>query len=226
MSEFFLRFPQLDNEISVSTNYVRSVNIMNRAILIQIYNSLASQDNKLAIFDENYHQITKNILICNLPNLPFDDKTLVNVLYKKLSTKILSELDYSTTVSKKMNEIRKIIWSMTSMSSADYSISESFDILKMIKLFDIVPAYDISSLLDSCITFLDFINDISGQMIICFMMPDIFLDENQYQLLINHAIFSEIPVLMFNAGAFDGEHENERKTLIDQQLFETNERLL
>ena len=112
------------------------------------------------------------------------------------------------------------------MSSADYSISESFDILKMIKLLDIVPAYDISSLLDSCITFLDFINDISGQMIICFMMPDIFLDENQYQLLINHAIFSEIPMLMFNAGAFDGEHENERKTLIDQQLFETNERLL
>ena len=144
----------------------------------------------------------------------------------EISTKILSELDYSTTVSKKMNEIRKIIWSMTSMSSADYSISESFDILKMIKLFDIVPAYDISSLLDSCITFLDFINDISGQMIICFMMPDIFLDENQYQLLINHAIFSEIPMLMFNAGAFDGEHENERKTLIDQQLFETNECLL
>lgn len=31
---------------------------------------------------------------------------------------------------------------------------------------------------------------------------------------------------MFNAGTFDGEHENERKTLIDQQLFETNERLL
>lgn len=59
----------------------------------------------------------------------------------------------------------------------------------MIKLFDIKPLHDIDTLLDSCISFIDFVHDISDKTIICFMMPDTFLDENDYQQLINHVIF-------------------------------------
>ena len=109
------------------------------------------------------------------------------------------------------------------MRNADYSISESIDILKLMKLFDIKPTHAVdTSLLDSCISFIDFVHDISSKIIVCFMMPDIFLDENDYQQLINHVIFSEMPVLVINYGTFNTIHENERQTVIDQQLWLVN----
>ena len=224
MSNFLLRFQQLDDAIELSKRYVRSIKILDHAMFMRIYNSLTPKDNNLIVFDENYSRQSTDILVCNLPNLPFDNKTLLNTLYKKLSINISSNLDVSSSIDKSIQDIRKSIWSIAAMRNADYSISESIDILKLMKLFDIKPLHAVdTSLLDSCISFIDFVHDISSETIVCFMMPDIFLDENDYQQLINHVIFSEMPVLMINYGTFNTIHENERQTVIDQQLWLIND---
>jgi CRISPR-associated protein Csn2 len=177
----------IDSTIEIEKERSTSLAILNKTFFSRIIGSLTSDidcslENYAFYRDETEVEFRKEALLILSPfDLPFKDSKLLRSLFLKIEESVRLNDSILIKVNELSLALNEALEKANSNSNCKYDFGIEFDVKKYLKSFgyssDIEDGF---SLLDSLISFLNFIADVAPDQLLFFVNLSSFLENNDY----------------------------------------------
>lgn len=225
-----ISFSGFDNAVDVARGFPRVLEIENRILFTRICRSLDSGEGETAeepysMWDENGEELRPSstlLMITDPLHLPWDNKNLGGKLYAVLERLMMEDEESRQEIVGLGLRLSAAIARLTHQVHADYEFGLEWGIKQYLKSlsFD-VARHNVSSYLDSLITFLDFASDMALSKVLTFVNLKAFLAEKELQEFYDRVFFHGILVLMLESNHDTSSYEHEYKMRVDLQFLES-----
>lgn len=223
-----IKFENIESKIFLNDdNRIFCLEIENKKWFSRVCQSLVSKKfidavEPFVIWDDNNKKIKKNdyIVIVDPFNLPFNDRTCLKLLYEKINRMYTEELDIRKNIETINFQLEKHVSNLELMMLGDYCVDE-WDFKKYLSFLKFKPEVDCDDdLLNNLIKYVNFRKDLGSNDLLIFINLKNFLNENDYNNLIEHIFSLDFYVFFVENIHDESMHEKERKLHIDKDLFE------
>ena len=171
--------------------------------------------------DEELKPKDKFIVIADPLHLPWDDRTFMTAVTKKMEREILEDEDLRMQIEEAEQLLASRLGALRLGFHSDYEFGLEWDLKRSLKYFGFGAAFQPEkSFLDNLLNFLSFALDAGCKKTFVFVNLKTFLSENDVKALYDYAFFSNLSMLLLENKRDQTKYEHERKTVVDLQFLE------
>lgn len=223
-----LVFSGLENAVELEAGTASVLQVENQGLFARLVRSIASAGGRYALepyslWDEDCEIKPKDafLVITDPINLPWDDKTFLAAITKKIEREFIEDEDLRREVEASENLIRDRLASLNLAMNADFTFGLEWDLKRYLKFAGFgVALQDESSYLDNLLNFLSFALDAGCKKSLVFVNLKTFLTKNELKTFYEQVFFSKISVLLLENKKDTISYGHERKLTVDLQFLE------
>lgn len=216
----------LEKPILIPKGQTTSLSVSNKTLFSRIVSSLleGSGDSleKFAFYkDGEEAKFSKEALnIVDPFNLPFKNVTLLKNLFQKIDNVVRFNDELLIKVNELQLLLNQELGGTNSYFHCDYDFGVEFDVKKYLKAFGYASDIDgTSSLLDSLISFLNFIADVAPDKVLLIVNLASFLEKKDYICFIDKVFSLKLTAFIVNSGDDVLKTDNFKNYVIDQHFI-------
>lgn len=154
-------------------------------------------------------------------NLPWDDRSLLNVVVKRMEREFLEDEDLRQAIETATEVLSSKIVGMGLGFESNYGFATDWDFKRYLKSFAFGVTIDESvSYLDNLLNFLSLALDAGCEKVITFVNLKTFLTKNELDRLFEHIFYLKLRVLLLENKVDIYPHDYERKYRVDLDFIE------
>lgn len=218
-----IRIINFENDISISNEYVRVLEIENKALFIKIVQSINSlccnqdSDEYIILLNEDRElDFSKNAyFIFDILNIDFNDRKILNKLYTKIKSNIYLDDELRQKLEDYHIEVFNLIDSTLLELPFEFDFKAELVIEDLLKLYGIKLINEGLSFMDKLLYLIDLISllDLYKLLILCNIKT--FFTNGQLEEIYKHIIHNQLNVLLLEGSSTDLVLKNEKKNRID-----------
>lgn len=223
-----LVFSGFENPLELGAGETSVLEIENGALFARVAGSLKSCCGHYALepysfWDEEREVVPKDafMFISDPLSLPWDDRTFLSAVIKKVEREFLEDEDLRMEVEETEGALRRKLELLDMGFNADIGFALEWDLKRYLKLLGFGIAFqEEKTFLDNLLNFLSYVLDAGCKKVICFVNLKTFLTKNELEQLYEHIFFLKLKVLLLENKHDNSSYEHERKMAIDLQFLE------
>lgn len=211
------RFSFVDNQIEVSNEYIRCIEVENNNYFWRIVNNLNNYCNQSENIDELIVKENFDIdLLVDYFNISSNSKKYITNILKHIENNL--DDDYYEKIRKNYNKIIDIFSGIIYDLDLPLNINNDFSINKLLKLMNI-SIKDTNDLLQNILTYIE-ISMLIQQKTIIFINLKNYLSKAELTELYKYCIYNKVKVLLIDNSLHGPTLDYEKKLIIDCNLEE------
>lgn len=211
------RFTFVDNQIEVSNEYIRCIEVENNNYFWRIVNNLNNYCNQSENIDELIVKENFDIdLLVDYFNISSNSKKYITNILKHIENNLYD--DYYEKIRKNYNKIIDIFSGIIYDLDLPLNINNDFSINKLLKLMNI-SIKDTNDLLQNILTYIE-ISMLIQQKTIIFINLKSYLSKAELTELYKYCIYNKVKVLLIDNSLHGPTLDYEKKLIIDCNLEE------
>lgn len=211
------RFTFVDNQIEVSNEYIRCIEVENNNYFWRIVNNLNNYFNQSENIDELIVKENFDIdLLVDYFNISSNSKKYITNILKHIENNL--DDDYYEKIRKNYNKIIDIFSGIIYDLDLPLNINNDFSINKLLKLMNI-SIKDTNDLLQNILTYIE-ISMLIQQKTIIFINLKSYLSKAELTELYKYCIYNKVKVLLIDNSLHGPTLDYEKKLIIDCNLEE------
>lgn len=211
------RFSFVDNQIEVSNEYIRCIEVENNNYFWRIVNNLNNYCNQSENIDELIVKENFDIdLLVDYFNISSNSKKYITNILKHIENNL--DDDYYEKIRKSYNKIIDIFSGIIYDLDLPLNINNDFSINKLLKLMNI-SIKDTNDLLQNILTYIE-ISMLIQQKTIIFINLKSYLSKAELTELYKYCIYNKVKVLLIDNSLHGPTLDYEKKLIIDCNLEE------
>lgn len=211
------RFTFVDNQIEVSNEYIRCIEVENNNYFWRIVNNLNNYCNQSENIDELIVKENFDIdLLVDYFNISSNSKKYITNILKHIENNL--DDDYYEKIRKSYNKIIDIFSGIIYDLDLPLNINNDFSINKLLKLMNI-SIKDTNDLLQNILTYIE-ISMLIQQKAIIFINLKSYLSKAELTELYKYCIYNKVKVLLIDNSLHGPTLDYEKKLIIDCNLEE------
>lgn len=211
------RFSFVDNQIEVSNEYIRCIEVENNNYFWRIVNNLNNYCNQSENIDELIVKENFDIdLLVDYFNISSNSKKYITNILKHIENNL--DDDYYEKIRKNYNKIIDIFSGIIYDLDLPLNINNDFSINKLLKLMNI-SIKDTNDLLQNILTYIE-ISMLIQQKTIIFINLKSYLSKAELTELYKYCIYNKVKVLLIDNSLHGPTLDYEKKLIIDCNLEE------
>ena len=211
------RFSFIDNQIEVSDEYIRCIEVENNNYFWRIVNNLNNYCNQPENINELIVEENFDIdLLIDYFNISSNSKKYITNILKYIENNI--DDDYYEKIRKNYNNIVDIFSRTIYNLDLSLNISNDFSIYKLLKLM-IISIKDTDDLLQNILTHIE-ISMFIQQKTLVFINLKSYLSKSELTELYKYCIYNKVKVLLIDNSLHGTTLDYEKKLIIDCNLEE------
>ena len=211
------RFTFVDNQIEVSNEYIRCIEVENNNYFWRIVNNLNNYCNQSENIDELIVKENFDIdLLVDYFNISSNSKKYITNILKHIENNL--DDDYYEKIRKNYNKIIDIFSGIIYDLDLPLNINNDFSINKLLKLMNI-SIKDTNDLLQNILTYIE-ISMLIQQKTIIFINLKSYLSKAELTELYKYCIYNKVKVLLIDNSLHGPTLDYEKKLIIDCNLEE------
>lgn len=204
--------------------------IENKTLFTRVCRSLVSGDGPEAleaysIWDDDGGEVSSRdafLLVSNPLCLPWDEKRLGGRLYEAIEALMYEDEESRVEIEETAQILSTAVARLTHRVGAEYEFGIEWGLKQFLKSRAFkVDRYEVSSYLDSLISFLDFCSDMRLHQPILFVNLKTFLGENDLNEVYRRVFFHGFKILLLESFHDEASYGNEQKTRVDLHFLES-----
>ncbi len=162
------------------------------------------------------------LVIANPFDLPWNDRRLSSALFDRMKGLLFEDEELRGEVEALRQEIDSKLAILEFQLYGDYEFGLEWDLRNYLKAFGFAASHSAQiSLFDNLISFVNYVSDLSLNLVLIFVNLRTFLSERELYELQSHIIFLEIESLFLEGLSTQECFANEQVLYIDQDLLES-----
>lgn len=221
-----MRISNFENDIAISDEYVRVLEIENKALFIKIVQSINSlcynQDSDEYILllkgDEQLNFSKDAYFIFDILNIDFNDRKILNKLYLRIKSSIYLDDEIRQKLEIHHMDMFKLIDSTLLEFPFEFTFKNELVIEELLKLYGIKLVNEGQSFIEKILYLIDLISilDLSEVLIFCNFKS--FFTKEQLEEIYKHIIHTKLNVLLLEGSSTDQILKHEKKNRIDMDF--------
>lgn len=224
-----LVFSGLETPIDLAPGYASTLQIANETLFARVVRSLASSAGSLALepytlWDDGVElrPSTSLMLVQNPLQLPWDDRSLMGEIVKRIEREFLEDEDLRRGVEAMDAALSAKLLDLGFGMNSDYGFGLEWELKRYLKFRGFgVDMQDSKPLLDNLLNFLSLALDAGCKQVIAFVNLKTFLTENDLKALFEYVFYSKLTVLLLENKADEVVYDYERKLAVDLHFIES-----
>ena len=224
-----LKFLRFESELTIEPGHAVTLEVENRRLFSRMVVALRSEGGEQAI--EPYalwdaagkKQAPRGALMVlnSLPEVPFDDRTLLGKLYGKLALAMNEDPVLSTELTQAATHLEGLLLDRSVEFWGNYRFDTAWNVAQMLKAFSFKPDADGEEpLLDQLVALFGLCCDVGLEKTIALVNAKSFLEPEELSELVSQAFFYGRALLLLESWPDENRYDWERKTRIDQWFLE------
>lgn len=223
-----LAFDGLEGAVDFAPGHVSVLQIENSSLFARIARSLDSLEGRFAMEPytlwngDREEKPSSSLLVVSDPlHLPWDDRTLIGEVLKKIEREFLEDEDLRRVVEKLDSSLAERLMELGFGMNSDYGFELEWDLKRYLKFrgFGVGERSD-ASFLDNLINFLSLALDAGCNKVITFVNLKSFLTKNEVERFYDYVFYSKLNVLLLENASDDNVYKYENKTIVDLLFLE------
>ncbi len=180
-----LKIKNIKKDFIIEAGKIYSINIENARFYYSLIASLLEQNDDFFIFSENYEvqRLNKNILVIdNLFNINPNNKKIINALYKRISSKILTSED-KECIQQINSNILDLLQKISLDLNIDISYSNELDIANLLSIYNFCFKTECNNIIEAITTYIRANLEISNFSCVFSIGLISLLNNNEIELL-------------------------------------------
>lgn len=221
-----IRLSNFENDIVISDEYVRVLEIEDKALFVKIVQSINSlcynQDsNEYILLLDGIKELdfAKDVyFIFDLLNIDFNDRKILNKLYSNIKSNIYLDDELRQALEKYYSEVFNLIDSTLLELPFEFNYKAELVVEDLLKLYGIKIIDQGQSFMDKVLYLIDLISMLDLCKILIFCNIKSFFTEKQIEEIYKHIIHNQLNVLLLEGSSTDQILKYERKNRIDMDF--------
>lgn len=223
-----LAFDGLEGVVDFTPGHVSVLQIENSSLFARIARSLDSLEGRFAMepytlwSGDREEKPSSSLLVVSDPlHLPWDDRTLIGEVLKRIEREFLEDEDLRRVVEKLDSSLAERLMELGFGMNSDYGFELEWDLKRYLKFrgFGVGERSD-ASFLDNLINFLSLALDAGCNKVIAFVNLKSFLTKNEVEKFYDYVFYSKLNVLLLENAPDANKYEYESKTVVDLLFLE------
>lgn len=223
-----LAFDGLEGVVDFTPGHVSVLQIANSSLFARIARSLDSLEGSFAMepytlwSGDREEKPSSSLLVVSDPlHLPWDDRTLIGEVLKRIEREFLEDEDLRRVVEKLDSSLAERLMELGFGMNSDYGFELEWDLKRYLKFrgFGAGERSD-ASFLDNLINFLSLALDAGCNKVIAFVNLKSFLTKNEVERFYDYVFYSKLNVLLLENAPDANKYEYESKTVVDLLFLE------
>ena len=224
-----LVFSGLETPVDLEPGVVATLQVENATLFARLAQSLACPDGRLApepftLWDGDAElRPSSKILLTESPlTLPWDDRSLMGEVVKRLEREFLEDEDLRLSIEALDGALSTKLLNLGLGMNSDYGFALEWDLKRYLKFRGFSTGVQESqSILDNLLNFLSLALDAGCKKVISFVNLKTFLTENDLKALFEYVFYSKLSVLLLENKPDGIMYDYERKIVIDLDFLES-----
>lgn len=218
-----IKISNFENSINLSEEYVRVLEIEDKALFANVVRSINELCNKLeskeyiVLLDQDKElDFSKAAyFIIDILNINFNDRKILNKLYSRLKEDINLDLEVKCKLEVYFKDIFNILDEKLMEYTFEFSSKTELEVEELFKLYGIRIYNMEQSFLEKVMYFLDLISLLDLCDVVIFCNLKTFFTNEEIEEIYKHIIHNKIKVLLIENGIMEDILNNEKKLRID-----------
>lgn len=224
-----LVFAGLEKPIELTAGECATVEVSNQTLFTRLAQSLISGEGRYSsepysIWEGDSELRPKDVLLVidNPLQLPWDERSYMGSIVKRIEREYLEDEDLRRTVEKLQESIATQLISLGFGFNADLFFNQEWDLKRYLKFMDFGVSYQESkAFIDNLHNFLSLALDAGDKRVLTFVNLKTFLSKNDFESFLEQVFFQKTKVLLLESKQDDARYEHEQKRLIDLHFIES-----
>lgn len=221
-----IRISNFENDIAISDEYVRVLEIEDKALFINIVQSINSlcynqdSDEYILLLDGNKQlSFSKDAyFIFDVLNIDFNDRKILSKLYSTIKTNIYLDDDIRQKLEKYHAEMFNLVDSTLLDYPFEFTFKPELVIEDLLKLYGIRLINEGQSFVDKVFYLIDLISILDLCEVLIFCNIKLFFTKNQLEEIYKYIIHNQLNVLLLEGSSTDQLLKYEKKNRIDMEF--------
>lgn len=224
-----LVFAGLENPIELTAGECATVEVANQTLFTRLAQSLMSGEGRYAsepysIWEGDSELRPKDVLmvIDNPLQLPWDERSYMGSIVKRIEREYLEDEDLRRTVEKLQESIATQLISLGFGFNADLFFNQEWDLKRYLKFMGFGVSYQESkAFIDNLHNFLSLALDAGDKRVLTFVNLKTFLSKNDFESFLEQVFFQKTKVLLLESKQDDSRYDHEQKRVVDLHFIES-----
>ncbi len=218
-----IRVSNFENDIIISDEYVRVLEIEDKALfanIVQSINSLCcnqeSKEYMILLDEEKELDFAKNVyFIFDILNIDFNDRKILNKLYSSIKSSLDSESEIRDKIEIYFRDVFNLLDSILLEFPFEFTYKTELEVEELFKLYGIRLYNEGQSFMEKILYLIDLISllDLCKVLIFCNMKS--FFTDRQIEEIYKHIIHNRLNVLLVEGAITEKTLQYEKKIRID-----------
>lgn len=218
-----IRVSNFENDIIISDEYVRVLEIEDKALfanIVQSINSLCcnqeSKEYMILLDEEKELDFAKNVyFIFDILNIDFNDRKILNKLYSKIKISLDSDTEVRNKLEIYFRDVFNLLDSVLLEFPFEFTYKTELEVEELFKLYGIRLYNEGQSFMDKILYLIDLISllDLCKVLIFCNMKS--FFTDIQIEEIYKHIIHNKLNALLVEGSITEKPLQYEKKIRID-----------
>lgn len=218
-----IKISNFENYINISEDYIRVLEIEDKALFANIVQSINELCNKLESKeyiilldqDKKIDFSKATYFIIDILNINFNDRKILNKLYSRFKEDVSLDLEVKCKLEVYFKDIFNILDEKLIEYPFEFSYKTELEIEELFKIYAIRVCNTEQSFIEKVLYFLDLISLLDLCDIVIFCNLKSFFRDDQIEEIYKHIIHNKIKVLLVENNIVENMLNNEKKTRID-----------
>ena len=220
------RISNFENDIVISNEYVRVLEIEDKALFINIVQGINSlcynQDSEEYILlldgDKELDLAKDSYFIFDVLNINFNDRKILNKLYSSIKSKVYLDDDIRQELESHYINIFNLIDSVLLELPFEFTYKPEVVVEDLLKLYGIKIINEGQSFMEKILYLVDLISLLDLCKVLIFCNIKSFFTTGQIEEIYKHIIHNKLNVLLLEGSSTDLVLKHEKKNLIDMDF--------
>lgn len=227
-----MRINNFENDIALSEEYIRVLEIEDKALFANIIESIYSlcngeESNEYILIlkeDENIDFIKDVYLVLDILNIDFNDKNIVSKLYKNIKTSIDQDLEIKEKLEAQFRDTFNYLDTILVDLPFEFNYKTELKIEDLIKFYGIKLYSTEKTFIEKVLYLIDLISLLNLCEVLVFCNMKSFFTENQMEEIYKHILHNKLKIILIEGNIVDELLKYERKIRIDSYFedYEVN----
>lgn len=221
-----MRISNFENDIIISDEYIRVLEIEDKALFVNIVQSIYSlcnqQESKeyIVLLDRGKEiDFSKNVcFVFDILNIDFNDRKILNKLYLNMKLLLNSDLEIKHKLEIYYRDAFNLLDLILMELPFEFTYKTELEVEDLFKLYGIRVYNDSNSFMEKILYFIDLISLLEFCKVLIFCNMKSFFIDNQIEEIYKHIIHNKLHVLLIEGLSTGKVLRNEKKMRIDMSF--------
>lgn len=221
-----IRISNFENDIAISDEYVRVLEIEDKALFINIVQSINSlcynQDSSeyILLLESNKElDFSKNAyFVFDILNIDFNDRKILNKLYSNIKSNVYLDDDLRRDLEKYYVEVFNLIDSTLLELPFEFTFKAELVVEDLLKFYGIKIINESQSFMEKFLYLIDLVSMLDLCKVLIFCNIKSFFTDRQIEEIYKHVIHNQLKVLLLEGSSTDQILKHEKKNRIDMDF--------